>query len=271
MTNQRFLEENKEQPRILYSCYSGVTREGEHIVPEHVLSIILAGSQTVHLGGKVCTFKTGDARFFRKNQLCRFVKYPPPEGKFESLSVRLDKETLHQFSIAHQLTKDASYKGGSLLLLKKGELLEKYIDSLSPYVNGVAATNEMLTRHKVNEAIMILLEINPDLKNVLFDFSDPGKINLEVFMSRNYKFNASMSQLAYLSGRSLASFKRDFEQIFHMSPHRWIQQQRLKDAWFLIKEKGQKVSDVYMDVGFKDLSHFSSAFKKAYGIAPSRV
>ena len=41
--------------------------------------------------------------------------------------------------------------------------------------------------------------------------------------------------------------------------------------YFLIKRKGLKVSDVYMEVGFKDFSHFSFAFKKAYGIAPSKV
>ena len=47
--------------------------------------------------------------------------------------------------------------------------------------------------------------------------------------------------------------------------------QRLQDAYFLIKEKGVKVSDVYLDVGFKDLSHFSFAFKKTYGITPSKL
>jgi len=31
-----------------------------------------------------------------------------------------------------------------------------------------------------------------------------------------------------------------------------------------------KVSDVYLEVGFENLSHFSSAYKKQYGIAPSK-
>jgi AraC-like DNA-binding protein len=37
----------------------------------------------------------------------------------------------------------------------------------------------------------------------------------------------------------------------------------------LIKEKGEKPSDVYLEVGFEDLSHFSCAFKKEFGTAPS--
>jgi len=32
---------------------------------------------------------------------------------------------------------------------------------------------------------------------------------------------------------------------------------------------GVKPIDVYMQVGFKNLSHFSTAFKKEYGFPPS--
>jgi len=129
----------------------------------------------------------------------------------------------------------------------------------------------MLTMLKVKEAVMILLQINPELKNALFDFNEPGKIDLEAYMSKNYKFNVDISRFAYLTGRSLATFKRDFERIFNTTPNRWLQQKRLNDAHYLLKEKGFKVSEVYLEVGFKDFSHFSFAFKKAFGIAPSKL
>jgi AraC-like DNA-binding protein len=118
---------------------------------------------------------------------------------------------------------------------------------------------------------MILLQTNPELKDVLFDFSEPGKIDLERYMNEHYKFNVDIKRFAYLTGRSLATFKRDFVKIFNIPPNRWLQQKRLNDAWYLIKEKGWRTSDVYMEVGFKDFSHFSFAFKKAYGIAPSKI
>ena len=90
-------------------------------------------------------------------------------------------------------------------------------------------------------------------------------------MNRNFAFNVEMKQFAYLTGRSLATFKRDFEKIFHASPGRWLQQRRLEQAYYLIKEKGRRPSDVYLEVGFEDLSHFSFAFKKEFGKAPSLV
>ena len=80
-----------------------------------------------------------------------------------------------------------------------------------------------------------------------------------------------LSQFTYLTGRSLATFKRDFEKVFHQPPSRWLVQRRLQEAHFLLKERGLPPSQVYLEVGFEDLSHFSFAFKKTYGWAPPRL
>jgi AraC-like DNA-binding protein len=124
---------------------------------------------------------------------------------------------------------------------------------------------------KTREAVELLLRHDPGLKHILFDFSEPGKIDLESFMNRNYMYNVPAAKFAMLTGRSLASFKRDFEKVFHTSPGQWLLQKRLMEARYLISQKGRKPSDVYLDVGFENLSHFSYSFKKAFGVAPSMV
>jgi AraC-like DNA-binding protein len=155
--------------------------------------------------------------------------------------------------------------------LKEHVLYETFMTSLKPYIENPALANEQLQQLKQREALMILLQTVPELKNILFDFSDPGKIDLEEFMLKNYHFNVHLNRFAYLTGRSLATFKRDFEHIFHTSPSKWLMQRRLKEAHHLIKDKGRAPSDVYLEIGFEDLSHFSFAFKKMFGIAPSKI
>lgn len=259
------------KPHILYSCYSHLSREGENFVPEHVFSYILAGRMEIFTGGKKYTFGEGDYRFFRKNQLARFVKQPPAGGEYRAISILLDTDTLRHLSNELNLHARKPFTGDGILTLRPHNLFSNFISSLKPYMDSGQDINPKLTNIKVREAAMILLETNPDLQDVLFDFSEPGKIDLEAYMNAHYRFNADIPRFAYLTGRSLATFKRDFEKIYHTSPNRWLQQKRLEDAYILLKEKGRKSSDVYLEVGFKDLSHFSYAFKKAFGMAPSTV
>lgn len=259
------------RPQIVYSCYHNRSREGEQFVPEHVFSYQISGAMTISDGNTLQTSREGDCRFIRRNQLVKFMKYPPENGEFKSLSIFLDQETLRRFSVEYGYTAAARPDAAPFTLLKADPLYKSFMQSLMPYDQLHRYGNKDLLALKLKEAILVLLQANPELRDVLFDFSEPGKIDLEAFMNRNFYFNVELKRFAYLTGRSLATFKRDFGKIFHSSPSRWLQQRRLKEAYYLIKEKGAAPSDVYLELGFEDLSHFSFAFKKMYGVSPSKV
>jgi AraC-like DNA-binding protein len=264
-------QDSNTKPKITYSCYFTRSREGEQFVPEHVLSYQISGTFTINDGQKQYVYNPGDFRFIKRNNLVKFIKRPPPNGEFKSLSVYLDQETLRNFSMEYGFKASNHYTGDSIIVLKPDALFKGLMDSLMPYQQEGVVINEKLQALKLQEAILILLQTNPELKDVLFDFSEPGKIDLEGFMEKNFYFNVQLKRFAYLTGRSLATFKRDFEKLFKTTPNRWLQQRRLQEAYYLIKEKGKAPSDVYLELGFQDLSHFSFAFKKIYGVAPSRI
>ncbi|MBO9616273.1 MAG: helix-turn-helix transcriptional regulator [Dyadobacter sp.] len=267
------LKSNKPKSPIAYSCYFTRNREGEQFAPEHVFSYQISGSLTINNGEKEYIFKPGDYRFIRRNQLLKFIKQPPADGVFKSVSVYLDQETLRSFAMEHGYQADPApgQEAESVIALKGGGLLKGFMDSLMPYSEDDQLIDADLQALKLREAIMILLRSSTVMKDILFDFSEPGKIDLEAFMNKNFHFNVQINRFAYLTGRSLATFKRDFEHIFHTSPSRWLQQRRLQEAHYLIKEKGRTASDVYLEIGFEDLSHFSFAFKKMFGVPPSRL
>ena len=148
-------------------------------------------------------------------------------------------------------------------------MITNFISSLSAYYNDEGKIDEKFSNIKREELLLILLQKQPELYPIFFDFGHPEKINLEEFMNRNYKFNVSIERFAYLTGRSISAFKRDFKDIFHDTPSRWLVKKRLEEAYFLIERKGKKPTDIYIDLGFEDLSHFSFAFKKKYGLVPS--
>jgi len=263
--------EKKPLPKIVYSCYFNVSREGEQFVSEHIFSYQLSGSLRINIGNRAYQFKEGDFRFSKRNELAKFIKQPPEGGEFKAVSIRLDQETLRELSREYGYLANKNHNNEPIIELKPDPLFKSYIDSILPYLKLPQEQNERLFSLKVKEAVMILLRANPPLKDILFDFTEPGKIDLEEFMLKNFHFNVSLNRFAYLSGRSLATFKRDFEKIFHLSPSRWLLQKRLQEAYYQIKEKGKKPTDIYLDLGFEDLSHFSFAFKNAFGQAPTKV
>ena len=91
------------------------------------------------------------------------------------------------------------------------------------------------------------------------------------FMNENYMYEFTLEELAHYTGRSLATFKRDFKKVSELTPEKWLIRKRLEVAYHLLKEERRKVVDVYVEVGFKNPSHFSTAFKKRYGIPPTAL
>lgn len=259
------------RPRILYSCYTNHGREGERFVLEHIFSYQLAGTLLLHDGANDYRMPEGSFRLLKRNQLLKFDKQLSAAGDFKTLSVSFDQETLRAFSLEYGYQAARQLPGDAVLTLAPHALYHSYLASLQPYEQLAQPDNAALLTLKVREALLILLQSNPELQDVLFDFTEPGKIDLEAFMQKNFRFNVAISRFAYLTGRSLATFKRDFEQLFQLSPSRWLVQRRLQEAYYLLKERGKTPSDVYLEVGFEDLSHFSFAFKKAYGLAPSKI
>lgn len=93
----------------------------------------------------------------------------------------------------------------------------------------------------------------------------PIKVSLNEFMLNNLLSNYSIPQLAQLSGRSLSSFKREFKATFNDTPHQWVLKQKMDIAEDVLKNSELTPVMIYSLLGFRELSHFSSTFRKIKG------
>ncbi len=257
------MEKENDILPINYSCHIAQFREGEQFAQKHSLGMVISGTMQLNDGEKSLTNKVSDLWLTNRNHLLKFVKYPPANGEYKSLSIYFDEFFLQDFSKEYGYKAEESCMSTAFTAIKDSPSLQSFMQSLLVYENVLKDKSAAsIIQLKLKEALLLLLQHNPGLKNVLFDFSKPYRIDLESFMQKNFHFNVQLERFAYLTGRSLSTFKRDFERIFHQTPSRWLQQRRLKEAYDLITKKGKKASDIYLDLGFEDLSHFSYAFKK---------
>ena len=206
--------------KLVYSCAFEKHRGDEEFIPEHMLGFQLSGETHAYhaQGHTVVTENT--IVLVRKNQLIRSLKYPGKSGKYQFLSITLDQDTLQQYAIENKITVEKPYPGGQKLFFEPDDYLRSYFLSLSPYINKTKEATPRLAELKIREAVELLLQSNAVFKSLLFDFSEQHKINLEEFMHQHYMFNVPVESLAKLTGRSLSTFKRDFNRTFGTTPMR---------------------------------------------------
>ncbi len=253
------------------SCYIGPEISPEQFVPEHFFLYIGKGSIHGYDGNKNYTLNQGEYCIVRRNRLARYNK-ERENGEFEKVVIIFDKEFLQSFREKHAPAFLEFSSSEAFVVLPKDVLIDNFIHSLIPYYNGFGKIDPHYADIKREELLLILLKEYPEQAAALFvDRDIPQKINLEAYMNRNFKFNVSIERFAFLTGRSISGFKRDFEKTFHNTPGKWLTQKRLEEAHFLIEKKKQKPADIYLDLGFEDLSHFSFAFKKQFGVNPTEL
>ena len=262
---------------IFYSYLSAERKEKVCFWNHHTLILQVSGQFTLETSSQKVSMAGGEMLLIGRNQLGTLTKTPLPGAPgagahYETIVISLQEDLLRRIVLEEKLESDRKYIGPPNVLIPSNEFLEGYFQSIVPYArnSGAAMTDEMGIL-KVKEGVKLLLLAMPGLRNFLFDFSEPYKIDLEKFMLNNYHFNVPIEKFAQLTGRSLAAFKRDFLKIFGAPPRHWLQDKRLNEAKHLIETKQQKPSAIYLDLGFESLSHFSHSFKKKFGMAPSAL
>ncbi|WP_316825510.1 AraC family transcriptional regulator [Pedobacter miscanthi] len=257
--------------KLVYSCVFEKHRGNEEFIPEHFLGFQLSGeTHAFHAEGNT-VIPENTIILVRKNQLIRTIKYPAKSGKYQFLSITLDKETLQKYALENKIVVEKKYAGKQKLFFEPDDFLQNYFISLKPYINKKKEATPRLEDLKIREAIELLLQSNPGFKQILFDFSEPYKMDLEEFMNQNYMFNVPVASFAKLTGRSLSGFKRDFTKVFGTTPKQWLLAKRLDEAYYLIKHKKQKPADFYLDLGFENISHFYSSFKEKFRLTTSQI
>lgn len=256
---------------IFYSYYATMRKEKVGFLRHHTLVLQVSGHFTLETSVQKISMGKGEMLLIGKNQLGTLTKMPASnEENYETIVISLQEDLLRKIALEEHIEVRQKYTGPLNILIPNNDFLKGYFQSVIPYIRNPA--EPIMTDIgilKVKEGVKLLLHAMPQLSNLLFDFSEPHKIDLEEFMLDNFHYNLPIEKFAGLTGRSLAGFKRDFQKTFGMAPRHWLLEKRLTEARNLIENKNKKPSAIYLDLGFESLSHFSHSFKKKFGKAPT--
>lgn len=142
---------------------------------------------------------------------------------------------------------------------------------LVPDSNGVPqiyACNKipLLDRHG---AVVALAGIKRPYEHTDLVTAGHGRLlNVVRFVTSNYGDEIVVGDLADQANLSTSQLHREFSRLFGITPSRYIREVRVGVARHLLESSQMQISQIAVDAGFYDQSHFSRQFKSSTGLTP---
>lgn len=212
-----------------------------------------------------------------ENDVVLFKKYTSGQLSSDKSGAIVDIFTLQDLHIKHFIEKviptavEDQKSDDKLVMIPKNPALSDFFSEIDVLLKN----NEQISRSKVaelsNQVIQYIIDIDSSYLNIISKFAEDKRPDLGNFMLHNYQLNVNLDELARMTGRSLSTFNREFKKIFRITPHRWILKKRLEKAHDILTNTNKTSTEIYQELGFADLAHFSRSFKKEFGFPPTSI
>ena len=240
--------------------------------PKNVLIFIDSGQLHLRGSGQEVVVTADSFCLLRKHAtIPAFKTWTEKEGFFRMAAFAFEPEFVREAlqRIPYPATPRTELQ--DYMVLASHPSLEGLFRSLEPYFSSNSEIDRSQVLLKTQEALVSLARLDVNVHRFFQPDTPGGSAELSSFMAEHLTDNLSLDELARKSGRSLSTFHRDFKMQFGSSPHRWIKEQRLRLAYRILTQTDRKASEIFLDLGFEDLSHFSRSFKAFFGINPSQT
>jgi AraC-like DNA-binding protein len=257
---------------VYYDCPLGCERQDRWSENNYIL-YVLSGKKVLYTTTRIWLLTSGTAVFVKKGA-CIVEKVN--EGELRLLALFIPDKYLQHFLVENKNVlatgKNISHDTSLVLPLDVNEMMRAYFDSLIPYFFSTAKPPDYLLELKFRELLFNIIAnpVNTELKSFLNTVVSSQSNNIQSIIEANYCYNLTIGEYAKLCNRSLSSFKRDFYNLYGESPARWLLEKRLVHSLRLLCNSNIPIVDISFESGFENSTHFSHAFKKHFGLSPSK-
>lgn len=260
---------------VSFVYYNEFTPVGRNLITFNkcAISFILSGQKELYRGAE-CTFVSEQEGILIPNGNAIIAERKLNTEKYSSLVVFFPAQ-LAQTSIEKYLTNrldaqhlDEAYEKGTFLKFQQTPYITAYLNGLIQLIKMGVSVPSALLLHKLEELFILLMEsFSAQLYQIFRPVVSDNGNRLREIVEANIIKNLTLTELAFLANRSLATFKRDFEKEYHVSPGKYIRERKLDIAQHQLKG-GTSVNEIYLQLGYDNVSNFAVAFKKRFGLSP---
>jgi AraC family transcriptional regulator, exoenzyme S synthesis regulatory protein ExsA len=243
----------------------------EGYVSAHAITLVLKGLLQVESdNGERVQIGTNQMVFLPKGLYNISDIIPGDDSFFEAVVFFFDEDIINEFVTVNNIQPKKHVCAAAKVMNYSAEV-KLFTETLLKLYKGKTIIDRRMTHLKLYELLHLITTTNTGcFPEALATINNKQKRSLKEFMAANFAKPLSIEDYAYLTGRSVSSFRRDFIEHFGISPKQWLIDQRLDKARELLQRNHTTVSQVALEVGYENFSHFVKAFHKKYGIPPKQ-
>ena len=259
---------------IIYKTLSSSLIDKQMFLSSMVIIFVVKGEQIIrNYDGESILAKQGQMLALAKDMylVSDFVAL---NETFEAMLFFIDDDVIEAYAQSKESrslkkTEKNSLLKQSISKIKSNDYILEYIHSTRTIYTGKINDRRILELKLLE--LLSLLGLEADNHQFLSALNEPTKYrSIKKLMDDNYLNNLKVNDYASLSGRSVTTFIRDFKRVYGETPNKWLIKKRLAKAQDLLRNTALNVTDVSLDVGYENVSHFIHAYKLQYGVTPKK-
>ena len=237
----------------------------------NMFSFLQVGKKQVHFAGNSVAVNKDQSLLLKKGNWL-WTELLDTETNYYCKLFFFSEKRLREFLEKHTENKDVVKEEVPYFIIGNDVYITSYLNSLSTISDAPAVFMENLLSVKFEELMLYLLQkYGRKFELYLFSLIINESSSFKKVVESKIESNLKLGEIAFLCNMSLSTFKRQFIKEYKASPGKWLRDKRLQKAKELLQEGHLKASDIYLDIGYNNLSNFSIAFKNKFGVSPTKI
>ncbi|PST83656.1 hypothetical protein C7T94_14070 [Pedobacter yulinensis] len=236
---------------------------------EHTLIFVISGQKLLHLPDQ--TFAAGPNQVvLLKKGIYVMAEYLENEPNFEAILLFLPAKIL-QTMAASFVFPNAAALDMPFISFQSNELINMCKRQLRQYFFQPLQEADALLETKQKEMLLLLMSAGyrTEVGQFIKAATSATAQDLDYVLTTYLLHPVSLAELASLTNRSLATFKRDFQRKYGCAPRKWMNRERLKQAGLLLNNTDRQIAEIATACGFENTSYFIRIFRNQYGMTPA--
>ncbi|HWK05800.1 MAG TPA: AraC family transcriptional regulator [Puia sp.] len=264
--------DEKADLQVFYYDLDNLMNRSKVVLEQYVISFLLGGHKELNFAGSAIQIDNTKALIVTQGN-CLLTEKDHGSQDYRSILLFFSRQKLTELLLKRGLLSDPSQKPKPVspyFSFEQDTFIKVFINSLSLHFSLGKNLSKQLLEVKFEEIMIYLADTygNRFISFLQYSLEQDHNLSFKNTMEVNKYTNLSLEELAFLCNMSVSTFKRHFGKVFKDTPGNWFKQKRLERARTLLQTGKATPSEIFNSSGYKNLSHFSTAFKNRFGKSP---